>query len=39
MKQFVLGFSVCMILWIILLSAVEVPEYIIIDQKAGCTSV
>ena len=32
MKQFVLGFSVCMAMWIAILSIIEIPEYTIVKE-------
>ena len=32
MKQFVLGFVVCMILWLTVLSMIEIPEYTVVRE-------
>ena len=32
MKQFVLGFVVCMIMWLVVLSMIEIPEYTVIRE-------
>ena len=36
MKQFILGFSVCMVIWLAVLSMIEIPEYTIVKQVT-CT--
>ena len=32
MKKFVLGFGVCMILWLAVLSMIEIPEYTVVKE-------
>jgi hypothetical protein len=32
MKQFFLGFGVCMIIWLAVLSMIKIPEYTIVKE-------
>ena len=32
MRQFILGFSLCMVMWLAILSLIEIPEYTIVKE-------
>lgn len=32
MRNFILGFSVCMAIWLLVLSMIEIPEYTVVKE-------